>query len=255
MSPAIQPFKQQAERISAPCSDQVPLNPPDSIQHLPEQTITEQHSCQGIDITPPIDALGRSVRFTISFALPRIDYPTRSLRLYPPSFVDLGQASCIVPVIDSIAITPSRLAIWNRTVARSGLTGGIIGGPWRSILFQIAHCCPAGRLIAPEAGRNSINFANKFITLFDRGIYIRWRVRERERERGGQLVAPDFFYFFVFIFIICIVIINYAYIIEVLGWRGGRMDNLLLDFSSSYLHCWRGRWIISCSCINRLLNY
>lgn len=53
------------------------------------------------------------------------------------------------------------------------LTGGMIGAPTEeSILFQIARCCPTGRLIAPEAGRNSINSANKFITLSDKSIYI-----------------------------------------------------------------------------------
>lgn len=116
-------------------------------------------------------------------------------------------------------------------------------GPWRSILFQIAHCCSAGRLIAQEAGRNSINFANKFIILFDRVIYICWSVRET------TCYSISLFFSFLCSFILFTLLllwVDYYCLICIRLKRG--VDNLLLDFfvlllyllllqiSSSYLY-------------------
>lgn len=86
-----------------------PLNSPGSIQHLPEQTITEQHSCR--ERTPPIDAalIGECpVRDKFRAAANRLS--THSLRSYPRHSLTSARRR-VSSLIDSIAITPSRLVI------------------------------------------------------------------------------------------------------------------------------------------------
>lgn len=98
------------------------------------KTITEQHSCA--ERSPPIDAGWResSVRFTISFASPRIDYPAIPIALI--LVIRSSRASCFVadrfnrdnPVTpcDMKWLARSSACSLVRARHRSNLTGGII---------------------------------------------------------------------------------------------------------------------------------